>query len=283
MVTVTCSTTVADGITLVTARVEGAPVRRRVRLANRLDGPIWPPRRQGVPEAGWDDDGYTGLVPADGTLVVGYASPAPPADRPVALVDSEPVDEDASGASRGTDARDAGRAARADPIGPATDSTAAVRLLGDPSPPRDAVPLPDATTDAGRSAAEGPSAVQRGGATDPTPGGSPPGDTKTTPGRRPTPATDPSPPPNAVPEPVREWLAAVEERAATGERLASAEAVPAATDAIEDAGGLAGAERLAERLDEDADALALVAERTAALADRTADVDVPLDAFRELA
>jgi len=61
-------------------------------------------------------------VPADGVVAVGYASPAPPVDAPVAVVDREIVDEGA--------------------IGESVTAADAIRELGDPSPPRDAVPVP---------------------------------------------------------------------------------------------------------------------------------------------
>ncbi|WP_152039663.1 DUF7857 domain-containing protein [Salinigranum salinum] len=78
--------------TLVTVRVENTTERpRRVRLDNRLDGPVAPPRRHGVPEAGWDDDGVTRLLPGAETLSIGYACQAPPETPPVTVHD-EPSD-----------------------------------------------------------------------------------------------------------------------------------------------------------------------------------------------
>jgi hypothetical protein len=118
-----------DGVTLVRVYVE-ASTTRRVRVENRLDGPVWPPRRHGQPAAGWDEAGFEGVVGADDRLVAGYATPAAPADPPVELVADEPADGEPTGFE--TDAPD-------------VDASAAgvVRSLGDPLVPRDAVPVPD--------------------------------------------------------------------------------------------------------------------------------------------
>jgi len=90
---------------------------RRVRLANRLDGPVLPPRREGVPEAGWDRDGATTVVPAGETVALGYACPAPASTPPVGVKDV--------GAVNGADSE--------------IDPADAVRELGDHRPPRDVV------------------------------------------------------------------------------------------------------------------------------------------------
>lgn len=98
-------------------------VDRRVRVENRLDGPTLPPRTGGVPDAGWDADGYAGVVPAGERLRLGFASPAPPTEPPVTVEDAGRADDD-----DGTDS--AGGA----------DAVAAVRLLDDGAPPADALP-----------------------------------------------------------------------------------------------------------------------------------------------
>ncbi|MFB6106621.1 MAG: hypothetical protein ABEJ70_06580 [Halobacteriaceae archaeon] len=114
-----CQTDHRDGVTLVTCVVHGDDRPRRVHVANRLDGPVHPPRRGGRPVPGWDASGYRGVVPADGTLALGYATPAPPADPPAELAWSGP--------------------AEATETGPAD----VLRDLGDPRPPRDAVATAD--------------------------------------------------------------------------------------------------------------------------------------------
>ncbi|MBV0902382.1 DUF7857 domain-containing protein [Haloarcula salina] len=124
MVTFDCRAERFDGVTLVTAVVSGVTEPTRLTVANRLDGPVYPPRRQGVSEAGWTDDGFEGVV-RPGTRALGYATPAPAADSPAELVSAEPVSD------------------------PPTDDRldteeAVLRELGDPSPPADAVPTDDA-------------------------------------------------------------------------------------------------------------------------------------------
>lgn len=75
-----------DGMTFVTATVHNpAPVTRHVRLENRLEGAVLPPRSNGVPERGWDEAGITLTVPAGETIGIGYACSSPPADPAVEI------------------------------------------------------------------------------------------------------------------------------------------------------------------------------------------------------
>lgn len=116
MVSLDCAHETADGVTLVEVRLE-SDGRERVTLEPTHDGPIWPPRRQGVPEQGWGQDGWTGVVSAGESVALGYATPAEPADPPVRIADREPAPDEN------------------DAPGP----RAVLRALGDPRPPRDAV------------------------------------------------------------------------------------------------------------------------------------------------
>jgi hypothetical protein len=217
-----------DDVVLVTVRLRNpSPVDRRVRVDNRLDGTVLPPRRAGVPEPGWDADGFEGLVPAGERRAIGYACPAPETRPPVAVVDE----------------------GRATEVNEATTAADAVRELGDACPPVDALP-------AAPPAAEG---------------GEPTGDTGTV--ERPTPGDDPTPPP------VEAWLTAVERRIERGERLTDGSAATAAA-ALEAADDVA---TLDSRVAADERTLRAVADRAAALADRAAAVDVPLEALRRLA
>lgn len=136
-VSLTASVTVTEGIALVTCRIENdTPVPRGVRLADRLDGPTMPPRREGEPVEGWDDSEYATVVAADSEVAVGYACPVgeravpdPPAEL-VAVGDPE--------------------------IACHTDENLvahAQRTLGAYRPPRDAVPVPD------QSSADAPTAL----------------------------------------------------------------------------------------------------------------------------
>jgi len=106
------------GVVLVTVDLRNpSPVDRRVRVTNRLDGPVLPPKRAGVPEPGWDDDGFDGVVPADGRRSLGYACPAPAKRPPVSVTDEGRDDGDAS-----------------------ATAVDAIRELDDPRPPIDAIP-----------------------------------------------------------------------------------------------------------------------------------------------
>lgn len=117
------------GVTLVSLQVTNPdPEPQRVRVANCLDGSVWFPRRQGVPEAGWDDGGYEGIVPPGGTRPLGYASPGPPETPPAEIAWTE----------------------QAAPTAEQPSAAGVFQSLGDPRPPRDAVvgpaadPIPDA-------------------------------------------------------------------------------------------------------------------------------------------
>ncbi|USZ66997.1 hypothetical protein NGM10_09675 [Halorussus salilacus] len=121
------------GISLVELTVtNSAGTPRRVRLGNRLDGPVCPPRREGVPEAGWDDGGFEGVLAPGERRALGYAARAPPADPPVEVVWSE----------RAGDSETDGNRTEIDR--PAVEATpeGVVRALGDARPPADAVPVP---------------------------------------------------------------------------------------------------------------------------------------------
>lgn len=111
----------------------------RVRVGNRLDGEIRPPRRNGVPEAGWDEGGFEGVVGTGERRALGYAVAAdsnvesPPAE----IVWSERAPKTETSASGG---RENGSSDGELDI----ESTAAgvVRALGDSRPPADVVPTP---------------------------------------------------------------------------------------------------------------------------------------------
>lgn len=111
-----CARRSADGVTLVELRL-ASDVPERVAVEPTHEGPVWPPRRQGVPEAGWSADGWTGIVPADEPLALGYATPGDPDDPPARIADTQPAAAES---------------------GPATPRDV-LRALGDPRPPRDAV------------------------------------------------------------------------------------------------------------------------------------------------
>lgn len=106
----TCEQT--NGVTLVELRITGES-GQRVRVESALD-PVWPPRREGQPAAGWDGTTFEGELDGE-SLAVGYATPAEPTEPPAEL---RPV------------------ADREETIDPGD----VVRALGSGRPPRDAVP-----------------------------------------------------------------------------------------------------------------------------------------------
>lgn len=251
MVTIDASARGIDGVTLVTVRLSGEGVARRVRVEQRLDGPVWPPRCEGRPEAGWDETGYEGVVPADGRLVLGYATPAPPDEDPVAVEEGAVV-------------RDG--AAETDAGGP----TDILQRLGDPSPPREAVPLPPTAYEADRSDDE--SDGQRSGQD---------GRSEPDSGEQGDAGSDGTPADRAT-DPVAAWLDRVSERVATVETLDDVESVPDATAAVEAAGGFMVAERSVRATAADRRRLLAVADRAGRLAERIEATEPPLSTLERL-
>lgn len=262
-------------------RNDGA-VPRRVRIESRLDGPVLPPRRGGVPEAGWDAAGVTAVIDPGEREAFGFAALAEPTEPPVELASVDPVPSDG----------DDGRAATGadDPV------RAAVRDLESHRPPRRAV---DGTAGSDRGArgedGSDAGATARGGASDAAvrdgtetgsagdagdadPGGAGPtadGDSERS-------ANAESAPEAASAAEVDAWLAAVEARIERAERLTDAD-LATATAAVEEAGGLDGVDGLDERVAADAERLKAVRDRAAALAERAAESDVPTEALEALA
>ncbi|MCL9812894.1 hypothetical protein [Natranaeroarchaeum aerophilus] len=66
-----------------------------VRLRSELDGPVWPPQRNGVVDAHWTDGVWEATIQPGRNRGVGFASPAPPVDPPVSVVATERHDADA--------------------------------------------------------------------------------------------------------------------------------------------------------------------------------------------
>ena len=122
---VTTTATSGGVLVAVTLRNDTA-VDVQVRVDNDLDGPVLPPRREGVPAVGWDEDGFTGTIPANSRIGIGYACPCP--DGSSDGVPKDPVSVDVLGPT-----------GEGDPS--ARDRVAdAVRSLGRATPPADAVP-----------------------------------------------------------------------------------------------------------------------------------------------
>lgn len=107
------------GVTFVSIVVTNDdPGPKRYRVANRLDGPVWPPRVHGTVAAGWDEAGYEGVLAVDATQPLGYATSGAPVDPPAELAWTEPAGE-------------------SEPEGANPD--AIMRSFGDPRPPADVV------------------------------------------------------------------------------------------------------------------------------------------------
>jgi len=85
-----------DGVTLVSATIEtAATTPQRVRLESRLDGPVWPPT-DGDRPAAWTDAVWEGVIESDRRRGIGFASPSPPVEPPIAIVDNRRASSDRS-------------------------------------------------------------------------------------------------------------------------------------------------------------------------------------------
>ena len=246
----------------VRVRNDGA-VPRRVRIESRLDGPLLPPRRGGVPESGWDAAGVTAVIDPDERAAFGFAALAEPVDPPVEIASVEPI-------TVATDDRGAATEGGADL------ARTAVRDLESHRPPRRAV----AGTGASGAVGEG---------SDDTGTGDWEGEVR--PENEEAAGSDgdadrseaPEPPPSAAgPDEVDAWFTAVEARIERAERLTDAD-LATATRSVEEAGGLDAVGELDERVAADAERLRAVRDRAAALAERAEESEVPTEALEALA
>lgn len=231
----TCET--IDGVALVELVVTSDRTQR-VRIESNLT-PVWPPRQQGHPAAGWDGSTFEDQIEAESPLVVGYASPAEAVEPPAELT-TEPPTED-------------------DDIAPRD----VIRALGDGTPPRDAVP-----TD--RPAPDEPTATP----TDPPPAEHRP-EIQTEP---PTAASGTSAESAAALPPTMEtYFDALDRRIAAAERLAEPETVDQAREAVTAAGGIRAVSELKEQLRADRTRLKRLGDRQQALANRLDAVEIPVE------
>jgi hypothetical protein len=217
----------------------------RVRVENDLDGPILPPRRGGVPTAGWDAEGFTGTVPANARLGIGYACP---------VGDGGAADRAASNSNpnRDWDPDPGSEAISLEVLGPADGDEpsasdrvdAAVRSLGRATPPADAVPA-SPTVDPDGSAADRRSSRRY------EPGGSGASD---------------------VPAPIAKWLDAVESRVQRAERLTDATADEASA-VLDECGGADAVATLPGDHERDLASLRAVGDRIEELTGRAAAAD----------
>lgn len=233
MASLNCRTRVTDGVTLVEL-VVAVEEPTRVRVVNRLDGPVWPPRTEGVPAAGWEKGGFDGTV--TDRRVLGYASPAEPLDPPARIESARPVTPEDG-----------------DDVAP----RALVRSLGTARPPRAAV-----ADEAGGSAEfdrtdESDRAIETESSVEAVKGA-------TREYGQPPPAID-------------AWLDAVESRIEAAERLASADSLAGAREAVDDVGGIRAVETLRERLIADRRSLDRIGNRIAQFESRATNVEIPVE------
>jgi hypothetical protein len=124
------TTRTSDHVTLVEVIVTNDGPPRRVRISNELDGPVWPPRTQGIPAPGWNEHGYEGRI--ENRRVLGYSTPAPAVEPPVSVEWLESV---------GEEKQQFDRHPAVPTIDPEPTPNSVSRTLSDPRPPRDAVPV----------------------------------------------------------------------------------------------------------------------------------------------
>lgn len=87
MVDIEWETQRCDRVTLIAAIVTNTHTTpQRVRIAPHLDGPTWPPRRDGVTVPAWGDGIWEGTIRPGRRRGVGFAGPAPAAEPPLELV-----------------------------------------------------------------------------------------------------------------------------------------------------------------------------------------------------
>lgn len=254
------TTETVGGVTLVRVRLDNErAVDRRVRLRNRLDGPVLPPRRQREPEAGWDRAGVSAVVPAGSTVARGYACPASSEEPPVELTAVGPPEEVTA---VGAPAETAGTEEAVDGV---------IRELGDARPPR--AVLGEDTRFGWRESLECDPPRQDGG----EPGSAAERDS------RPTRGTEHvgTPPEANLTAALEDLLIPYRRRIETVEVLSVA-SVTESTALLDTNGGLAGVERMGTELDDDAAALRALAAEVAALAARAEAATPPVDALRRL-
>lgn len=264
------------GVTLVELTVTNdAAGPRRVRVRSTV--PVLPPRRRGVPAAGWTEDAddevvVLELAPGE-RRGVGYASPSvaePPAELLEATVPKAPS---APAPIPGT---------------PSVEPTPAgvVRELPSSLPPREAVPDGGGDEDDGDpgTGEQTPEPSGSTGTTDGRDGERGSGDGTVAPagewewGS----ASDDTTAGAAPPAEVTEWFDGVAERIDTARALAAADTVPAATERVAAAGGVAAVEQLADSVDADPRRLRRLAARAERLAERAEGLDVPVAELRQL-
>lgn len=79
-----------NDVTFVAATVTNTRTTpQTVRVESRLDGPTWPPRRNGVTAPEWDEDEWTATIEPGRCRGIGFASAAAPTAPPLEVVSVE--------------------------------------------------------------------------------------------------------------------------------------------------------------------------------------------------
>lgn len=95
MVEIDCEQARREGVTFVTATVTNTRTTpQTVRLESRLDGPTWPPRRDGVTAPEWGGNVWKATVEPGHCRGVGFASPATPTEPPLEILEVARVSDD---------------------------------------------------------------------------------------------------------------------------------------------------------------------------------------------
>jgi hypothetical protein len=269
------TTRMSDDVTFVEIVVTNDGPPRRVRVSNELDGPVWPPRQQGVPATGWNGDGYEGVI--EDRCALGYSSPAPSIDPPVSVkwLETVPVQEEQ----------------RFDycPV-PVIDSeptpNSVYRVLSDPRPPRDAVPVTIESVVDDEMTAEREQNLSKTDTIERN---------ETTTGYEsikvsgrnrfePVDERERTQDIRVTNYPAVESLfRTIERRVDDGEMLTEVETLPDATWAVETVGGLTAVADLMTALDADRETLRAIEARAALLRKRAETIDVPVDTLERLA
>lgn len=78
------------GVTFVQVKLTNTQrTPQRICFESQLEGPTWPPRDGSVTAPEWNGDQWEGAIPPGVTRGVGFASPAPPVDPPIRVLQAE--------------------------------------------------------------------------------------------------------------------------------------------------------------------------------------------------
>ncbi|MBX0288074.1 hypothetical protein [Haloarcula salinisoli] len=87
-----------NGVTFVRGAVTNTRTTiHRARLESTLDGPTWPPKRDGTVVPEWRDGVWEATIRPGDTLGLGFASPAAPKSPALTVTDLKRVDSEAAG------------------------------------------------------------------------------------------------------------------------------------------------------------------------------------------